>query len=43
MYINTYNNGWDGIMGWSSNGVDDCGSLEDFKAGAMEVYQKINE
>lgn len=43
MYINVYNNGWDGIMGWSSNGVDDCGSLEDFKNGAMEVYKMINE
>lgn len=42
-YINAYNNGWDGIMGWTSNGVDDCGSLEDFKEGAMEVYEKMNE
>ncbi len=43
MYINTYNNGWDGIMGWTSNGVDDCGNLEHFKNGAMEVYKMINE
>lgn len=42
-YINIYNNGWDGIMGWTSNGVDNCGSLEDFKEGAMEVYKKMNE
>lgn len=42
-YINVYNNGWDGIMGWTSNGVDDCGSLEDFKEGAMAVYEKMNE
>lgn len=42
-YVNIYNNGWDGIMGWTSNGVDDCGSLEDFKEGAMEVYEKMNE
>ncbi|MBQ7774905.1 MAG: cellulase family glycosylhydrolase [Lachnospiraceae bacterium] len=43
MYINVYNNGWDGIMGWTSNGVDDCGTLDDFKNGAMEVYKMMNE
>lgn len=43
MYVSTYNNGWDGIMGWTSNGVDACGSLEDFKNGAMEVYNMMNE
>ncbi len=43
MYINTYENGWDGIMGWTSNGVDDCGNLDSFKKGAMEVYNKINQ
>lgn len=42
-YINIYNNGWNGIMAWTSNGVDGCGSLEDFKDGAMEVYNMMNE
>ena len=42
-YINCYNNGWNGIMGWTSNGVDECGSLEDFKDGAQEVYKMMNE
>ena len=43
MYVNVYNNGWNGVMGWTSNGVDDCGTLEDFKDGAMEVYQMMSE
>ena len=43
MYVSVYNNGWDGIMGWTSNGVDTCGTLEDFKNGAMEVYNMINQ
>ncbi len=43
MYVSTYENGWDGIMGWTSNGVDDCGNLDNFKNGAMEVYNKINQ
>lgn len=43
MYVSTYNNGWNGIMAWTSNGVDDCGTLDNFKIGAMEVYQMMNE
>ncbi|MBQ8327533.1 MAG: cellulase (glycosyl hydrolase family 5) [Lachnospiraceae bacterium] len=42
-YINLYNNWWNGAFAWTSNGVDDCGSLEDFKTGAMEVYNMIYE
>ena len=36
-YINTFKNGWNGIMAWTSNGVDTCGKLEDFKKGVNEV------
>lgn len=42
-YVNCYNNGWNGIMAWTSNGVDSCGSLEDFKDGALEVFQLQNK
>ncbi|MGN0166325.1 MAG: hypothetical protein ACI39R_09105 [Lachnospiraceae bacterium] len=40
-YLGCYNNGWNGIMAWTSNGVDGCGSLDDFKNGATEVYEKM--
>lgn len=36
-YVNLYNNGWNGAFAWTSNGVDGCGSLEDFVEGAREV------
>ena len=36
-YMNAYRNGWNGIMAWSSNGVDNSGSLDDFYFGAFEV------
>ena len=36
-YINTYKSGWNGIMAWTSNGVDTCGTLNDFVKGANEV------
>lgn len=42
-YINAYKNGWNGIMAWTSNGTDDCGNLDNFKNGAMEVYNMINQ
>ena len=28
-YINAFNNGWQGVMAWTSNGVDDHGNFED--------------
>jgi len=30
-YVSAFENGWHGIMPWTSNGVDTCGSLEDMK------------
>ena len=36
-YLNTFKNGWNGIMAWTSNGVDTCGKLENFKKGVNEV------
>ena len=28
-YENAFQNGWQGVMAWTSNGVDKCGSLDD--------------
>lgn len=28
-YENAYNNGWNGVMSWTSNGVDKCGTLNE--------------
>ena len=36
-YINCYNNGWNGIMAWTSNGVDSNGNLDKFLDGARTV------
>jgi hypothetical protein len=36
-YLNTFKNGWNGIMAWTSNGVDTCGKLENFQKGVNEV------
>jgi len=41
-YINVYENGWNGIMAWTSNGVDDCGALKDFLEGAETVGKRIS-
>ncbi|MCM1308413.1 MAG: cellulase family glycosylhydrolase [Butyrivibrio sp.] len=39
-YTGVYENGWNGIFAWTSNGVDDCGSLEDFVEGAKAIAEK---
>lgn len=33
-YINNKAYGWNGLMAWTSNGVDNCGKLSDFVDGA---------
>lgn len=40
-YINCYNNGWNGVMAWTSNGVDACGSLEDFKQATIDIAEMM--
>jgi hypothetical protein len=40
-YINAFSNGYNGVMAWTSNGVDDCGSLEDFVEGANQIAEVI--
>ena len=41
-YISLYENGWNGCMAWTSNGVDTCGSMTDFLEGAEEVGNRIS-
>lgn len=40
MFIKAYQNGWKGIMPWTSNGVDRNGTLEDFKTGLKAFKTK---
>lgn len=42
-FINTYNKGWKGLMVWTSNGVDQYGSLEDCGDGLFNFFQKYPE
>ncbi len=39
-FLNTYNNGWRGLMVWTSNGVDQYGSLEDCGDGLFNFFQQ---
>ena len=38
-YKSAYDNGWNGVMAWTSNGVDDCGGFEDCKLAASAVWE----
>ena len=38
-----YSNGWQGGFAGTSNGVDDCGGLDQVSASAEQMYQKIPE
>ena len=42
-YVNTYNSGWNGIMAWTSNGVDTCGKLDDFVEGVVKVAELMSK
>jgi hypothetical protein len=39
-YENAYLNGWQGVMPWTSNGVDACGSLEDLSPAVSYMFSK---
>ena len=39
MFLAAYNNGWNGLMPWTSNGSDDNGNLNDFKSGLLAFQQ----
>ena len=38
-YQGAYDNGWDGILVWTSNGVDDCGNYEQMIEGSLPLYE----
>lgn len=38
-----YNNGWDGVFAWTSNGTDDCGGWTEVSASAENMLSKIPE
>lgn len=42
-YEGTYNNGWNGIMTWTSNGVDACGGYNDVEPAVKRMYELIPE
>ncbi len=43
LYNSAYENGWNGVMVWTSNGVDGCGGFEDCKQGAAPVLELAPE
>lgn len=38
-YESAYNNGWNGVMAWTSNGVDNCGDLTDIAPAAKKMTE----
>ncbi len=38
-YTGAYENGWDGILVWTSNGVDDCGNYDLMIEGSLPTYE----
>lgn len=38
-YENAYNNGWNGALAWTSNGVDNCGGFDDLKPAADRMSE----
>ena len=38
-YEDAYNNGWNGVMAWTSNGVDDRGNLENIEPAAAKILE----
>ncbi|MGN0696871.1 MAG: cellulase (glycosyl hydrolase family 5) [Oscillospiraceae bacterium] len=42
-YEGALNNGWQGVMAWTSNGVDDCGDLSYIKPAAARILELAPE
>lgn len=38
-YENAYNNGWNGVFAWTSNGIDNCGGFDDVKPAAQHMLE----
>jgi hypothetical protein len=42
-YVQLFRNGFDGGFGWTSNGVDEVGSLEDLRQTLLDFYESYPE
>lgn len=42
-YENSYSNGWNGVMAWTSNGVDNCGDLTHIAPATERMLELIPE
>lgn len=42
-YVGAYENGWNGVMAWTSNGIDRCGDLKDIEPAAREILARAGE
>ena len=42
-YENAFLNGWQGVMPWTSNGVDACGNLSDMSCAAKFMLEKYRD
>lgn len=42
-YENAYNNGWNGVMTWTSNGVDNCGNIADIAPATKKIAEIADE
>lgn len=42
-YEDAYNNGWNGVMAWTSNGVDDCGDMENIGPAVAKIVELAPE
>lgn len=42
-YVGCFENGWQGIMAWTSTGIDACGNMDDIGPAVKAVYEKAGE
>lgn len=42
-YLGCLKNGWQGIMAWTSSGIDRCGNMDDIRPAAQAVREKVPE
>ena len=42
-YENAYDNGWNGVFAWTSNGIDGCGGFDDVKPAAQHMLEKAKD
>jgi hypothetical protein len=43
MFLKSYQNGWKGLLPWTSNGVDRNGNLDDFSKGLKRFKESYPE